>query len=152
MEADEVTYNLHIILRFQLEQELISGALSAGDLPDAWNKKTKDFFGITPDTDANGVLQDIHWPMGAFGYFPTYALGNLYSAQFSSVMEKDINVNESLENGNLSDILDWLRNKIHIHGASKSAEELVLDISGEKLNPEYFKKYLENKYKQIYNL
>ncbi len=152
VEADEVTYNLHIILRFQLEQELISGALSAGDLPDAWNKKTKDFFGITPDNDANGVLQDIHWPMGAFGYFPTYALGNLYSAQFSSVMEKDINVNESLENGNLSDILDWLRNKIHIHGASKSAEELVLDISGEKLNPEYFKKYLENKYKQIYNL
>ncbi len=152
VEADEVTYNLHIILRFQLEQELISGSLSVADLPDAWNSKTKDFFGIVPDNDANGVLQDIHWPMGAFGYFPTYALGNLYSAQISSVMEKEIDVESSLESGNLINILNWLRKNIHIHGASKTASELAVDITGEKLNPEYFKKYLENKYKQIYNL
>lgn len=152
VEADEVTYNLHIILRFQLEQKLISGSLSVKDLPEAWNTKTKDFFGITPDSDANGVLQDIHWPMGAFGYFPTYALGNLYSAQFSAVMEKEIEVEGSLGDGNLVNILNWLREKIHIFGASKSAEELALDISGEKLNPEYFKNYLENKYKRIYNL
>ena len=152
VEADEVTYNLHIILRFQLEQELISGFISVKDLPEAWNIKTKEFLGITPDNDANGVLQDIHWPMGAFGYFPTYALGNLYSAQFSSVMEKKIDVEGSLVNGDLANILDWLRGKIHIYGASKSAEELAVDITGEKLNPEYFKKYLENKYKQIYNI
>jgi len=152
VEADEVTYNLHIILRFQLEQELISGSLSVENLPEAWDAKTRDFFGIVPDNDANGVLQDIHWPMGAFGYFPTYALGNLYSAQFSSVMEKEIDVNNSLETGNLNDVLDWLRKKIHIHGASKTASELAIDITGEKLNPEHFKKYLENKYKQIYNL
>ncbi|RKX85731.1 MAG: carboxypeptidase M32 [Spirochaetes bacterium] len=152
VEADEVTYNLHIILRFQLEQELISGTLSVGDLPEAWNSKTKDFFGITPDSDANGVLQDIHWPMGAFGYFPTYALGNMYSAQFTSKMNKEIDVDKSLENGNLINILDWLRENIHKYGASKTASELALDITGEKLNPEYFKKYLENKYKQIYDL
>lgn len=152
VEADEVTYNLHIILRFQLEQELISGSLSVKDLPEAWNSKTKDFFGITPPNDADGVLQDIHWPMGAFGYFPTYALGNLYSAQFSSVMEKEIDVDSSLENGNLMNILNWLRENIHIHGASKTASELAMDITGEKLNPGYFKKYLENKYMQIYNL
>lgn len=152
VEADEVTYNLHIILRFQLEQELISGSISVKDLPEAWNIKTKEFLGIIPDSDANGVLQDIHWPMGAFGYFPTYALGNLYSAQFSSVMEKEIDVEGSLESGNLLNILDWLREKIHSYGASKSAEELAVDITGEKLNPKYFKTYLENKYKQIYNI
>ncbi|MCK5199151.1 MAG: carboxypeptidase M32, partial [Spirochaetales bacterium] len=151
VEADEVTYNLHIILRFQLEQELISGSILVKDLPEAWNMKTKEFLGITPDSDANGVLQDIHWPMGAFGYFPTYALGNLYSAQFSSVMGKEIDVAGSLENGNLVNILDWLREKIHKYGASKSAEELAVDITGGKLNPEYFKKYLENKYRPIYN-
>jgi carboxypeptidase Taq len=152
VEADEVTYNLHIILRFQLEQELISGSLSVNDLPGAWNSKTKDFFGITPPNDADGVLQDIHWPMGAFGYFPTYALGNLYSAQFSAIMKNEIDVNGSLEKGNLINVLSWLREKIHVHGASKTASELALDITGEKLNPEYFKNYLENKYKQIYNL
>jgi len=152
VEADEVTYNLHIILRFKLEQELISGSLKVKDLPEAWNKKTEEFLGIRPKNDANGVLQDIHWPMGAFGYFPTYALGNLYSAQFSSVMEKEIDVSGSLENGNLINILNWLREKIHSHGASKTAEELALGITGEKLNPEYFKNYLENKYKQIYTI
>jgi len=152
VEADEVTYNLHIILRFQLEQELISGSLSVKDLPEAWNLKTKDFFGITPDNDANGVLQDIHWPMGAFGYFPTYALGNLYSAQFTAKMNKEIDVEKSLENGKLISILDWLRENIHKYGASKTASELALDITGEKLNPEYFKKYLENKYTQIYEI
>jgi len=152
VEADEVTYNLHIILRFQLEQELISGSLSVKDLPEAWNLKTKDFFGITPDNDANGVLQDIHWPMGAFGYFPTYALGNLYSAQFTAKMNKEIDVEKSLENGKLISILDWLRENIHKYGASKTASELALDITGEKLNPEYFKEYLENKYTQIYEI
>ncbi len=152
VEADEVTYNLHIILRFQLEQELISGSLAVKDLPEAWNMKTKEFLDITPLNDADGVLQDIHWPMGAFGYFPTYALGNLYSAQFSSVMEKEIDVEDSLKNGNLVNILDWLRDKIHIYGASKSAAELAVDISGEKLNPEYFKRYIENKYKRIYKI
>ncbi len=151
VEADEVTYNLHIILRFHLEQELISGSISVKDLPEFWNIKTKEFLGITPTNDANGVLQDIHWPMGAFGYFPTYALGNLYSAQFSSIMKKEIDVEGSLENGNLVNILDWLREKIHKYGAAKSADELAVDITGEKLNPKYFKKYLENKYKQIYN-
>lgn len=152
VEADEVTYNLHIILRFQLEQELLSGSISVKDLPEAWTKKTKEFLNITPDSDANGVLQDIHWSMGAIGYFPTYALGNLYSAQFSSIMEKEIDVKGSLENGDLVNILNWLREKIHIYGASKSAEELAVDITGEKLNPEHFKKYLENKYKKIYGI
>ncbi len=152
VEADEVTYNLHIILRFQLEQELISGSLSIEDLPEAWNAKTHNFFGITPENDANGVLQDIHWPMGAFGYFPTYALGNFYSAQFTSKMEKEIDIETSLESGNLLSILNWLRKNIHQYGASLTASELAVKITGEKLNPEYFKKYLENKYKQIYNI
>ncbi len=111
VEADEVTYNLHIILRFQLEQELISGSLSVGDLPEAWNLKTKDFLGILPENDSEGVLQDIHWSMGAFGYFPTYALGNLYGAQFSSAMEKDLNMDYILEKGELAEILFWLRKK-----------------------------------------
>jgi carboxypeptidase Taq len=152
VEADEVTYNLHIILRFQLEQELISGSLKVKDLPEAWNSKTEEFLGIKPDTHADGVLQDIHWSMGAFGYFPTYTLGNLYSSQFYSFMEKDIDVEASMENGELVNILNWLRKNIHSHGASKTADELALEVTGEKLNPEYFKNYLVNKYKRIYNI
>ncbi len=151
VEADEVTYNLHIILRFQLEQELISGSLSPGDLPDAWNARTEEFLGILPSSDSEGVLQDIHWSMGAFGYFPTYALGNLYGAQFYSAMDADLDLDHILEKGELEIILSWLRDKIHSYGSSKSARELIVDISGEKLNPVYFKKYLENKYGQIYN-
>ncbi len=153
VEADEVTYSLHIIMRFELEQALISGDLSTGDLPGAWREKSRDLLGVVPDTDAQGVLQDVHWSMGAFGYFPTYALGNLYAAQFLNVMERDLPLfRESVAQGNTAPVLDWLRRNIHRYGRVRSAAELVQQITGGPLDPAPFVAYLEKKYGELYRL
>jgi carboxypeptidase Taq len=151
VEADEVTYSLHVILRFELEQLLVSGDLTVDDLPGAWNEKSKELLGIVPDDYAHGVLQDVHWSFGAFGYFPTYALGNLYAAQFLRVMERDMpRMWDEVSSGNTSGILSWLRNSIHRYGKARTATQLVEEISGESLNPGYFLDYLRNKYGEIY--
>ena len=151
VDADEVTYNLHVILRFELEQLLISGDLSVDDLPGAWHAKSEELLGIVPDNYAGGVLQDIHWSIGAFGYFPTYALGNLYAAQFSRMMERDTpRMWHEVASGNTSSILSWLRNAIHRYGKARTATQLVEEISGEVLDPSYFLDYLRNKYREIY--
>ncbi len=153
IEADEVTYSLHIILRFELEQALISGDLAVRDLPAAWNDGMERLLGIRPDSDKNGVLQDIHWAMGAIGYFPTYALGNLYGAQFYRAMERQIgDVDGYIARGELSVLRGWLRNHIHQHGASKTAGELLRDVTGEELNPGYFTDYLEEKFRLLREL
>lgn len=150
--ADEVTYNLHIILRFQLENALINNKLKPEDLPEAWNSTMKEFLTIAPETDAQGVLQDVHWSLGYFGYFPTYGLGNLYSAQIASAMQKEISIDESAQNGELGNILYWLRENIHQYGKLYWPKELIQKVSGEDLNPQYFLDYIENKYSKIYNL
>lgn len=153
VEADEVTYNLHIILRFELETKLITGELAVKDLPEAWNSASAELFGIVPENDAQGVLQDIHWSMGAFGYFPTYALGNLYAAQFFQSMEKELpDCTKKISQGSFEGILYWLREKIHRHGRIFDAEELCFRISGEQLNPCYFTDYLIKKYSELYGL
>lgn len=153
IEADEVTYGLHIILRFELEMRLLTGDLSVQDAPAAWNEKMHDLLGIRPDTDANGILQDTHWSSGLMGYFPTYALGNLYGAQFDRKMRSDIpDVDKHIADGNLRVVLDWLRTNIHVHGASLTAGELSEKVTGEPLNPQYFIDYLEAKFGAIYNL
>ncbi len=151
VEADEVTYSLHVILRFEIEQALISGDLSVADLPGAWREKMKDFLGIEPDSDARGVLQDVHWSMGAFGYFPTYALGNLYAAQFLRVMERDFpDAWDSIAQGDCSGVVAWSRDRVHQYGKMKSASELVQDIAGGPLDPSVFLEYLTEKYEDIY--
>lgn len=150
-EADEVTYNLHIILRFELENDLLSGKLEPADLPNAWNTLMKKYLGITPPSDSKGVLQDVHWSYGYFGYFPTYCLGNLYAAQITASMKKEININESLKAGELGTILSWLRQNIHQHGSLYLPQKLITDISGEQLNPNFFIEYLNQKYSQIYD-
>lgn len=153
VEADEVTYSLHIILRFELEQDLIEGRLDPADAPAAWREKSRELLGIVPDTDATGVLQDVHWSMGAFGYFPTYALGNLYAAQFLSVMERDMpEMWEEVRRGDTAGILAWLRERIHRHGKARTAGELVQSIAGGPLDPEPYLAYLEAKYRDIYRL
>lgn len=153
IDADEVTYSLHIILRFELELQLISGTLRINDLPEAWNSKMNELLGIVPANDAEGVLQDVHWSFGAVGYFPTYALGNLYGAQFYHKMDSDLGGTEKLmEKGDFKTILRWLRENIHQHGSIYTAEELCVKTTGETLNPDYFYKYLENKYSRIYGL
>ncbi len=152
VEADEVTYNLHIILRFNLEMDLMSGKLKVEDLPEAWNEKMENYLDIRPENDSEGVLQDVHWSSGLIGYFPTYSLGNIYGVQFYNKMKKDIaNIEKNISKGNFGEILSWLRTNIHSYGSAYSAEELCKKITGEKLNPEYFLKYIDDKYKKIYN-
>jgi carboxypeptidase Taq len=151
VEADEVTYGLHIVLRFNLELALVNGDIRVADLPDAWMQTSRELLGISPTTDAEGVLQDIHWSMGGIGYFPTYALGNLYAAQFYHALRSAIpDLDEQLARGELSPVLDWLRSKVHWHGSSLTATELVQRVTGEDLNPQYFIAYLDEKYRDVY--
>ena len=153
VEADEATYNLHIMLRLELEIELIEGKLAVKDLPDAWNTKMKDYLGITPPNDAKGVLQDIHWSSGYIGYFPTYALGNLVSAQLWEKILEDIPALPSnIRSGDFSQLLAWLREKVHRHGAKYDPQEMVQKITGSKITPEPYLRYLKKKYTDIYNL
>ena len=153
IEADEVTYNLHIILRFELEMAVLSGDLSVQELPGAWNDRMKSLLGITPPSDAEGVLQDIHWSAGLFGYFPTYALGNLYGAQFSAKIRETVpDLDSRIEKGDFAPILNWHRENIHVYGSLHSAGELCARATGSTLDPSYFMSYLNEKFKEIYDL
>jgi len=152
-EADEITYNLHVLLRFQLEVMLCRGELEVEDLPEAWNAKMHKYLGVVPDSFSRGVMQDIHWPSGSIGYFPTYTLGNLYAAQFFSRLTKDIgNVEHCIEQGDFAPILDWLRRKIHSQGTRYRAPELLSVVTDEDLNPNYLVQYLRDKYGDIYGV
>ena len=153
VEADEVTYNLHILIRFELEQALIEDRLQVADLPGAWNEKYEHYLGITPPSDADGVLQDVHWSAGLFGYFPTYALGNLYSAQFFRQAQKDLDdLDASFRQGDFSSLLTWLRENIHRHGRRYTPAELVERITGSPLQHEPLISQLTQKYGEIYGL
>jgi len=153
VEADEATYNLHIMLRLEMEIALMEGSMEAKDAPEAWNEKFKDYLGIIPPDDAQGVLQDVHWSFGGFGYFPTYALGNLVSVQLWEKMESEIgNLEELVLNGTFEPILAWLRENVHVHGAKYEPQELVQKVTGSKISPEPFIRYLETKFGGIYGL
>ena len=153
VEADEVTYNLHILIRFELEQMLLDGGLAIANLPDAWNDKYESYLGIRPKTDAEGVLQDIHWSGGAFGYFPTYALGNLYSAQFYAKCNEDLDdLAGQIADGQFDSFRHWLRENIHQRGQCYSAGELVKRITGEPLTHRYLIEYLKSKAAEVYRL
>ena len=153
MEADEATYNLHIMLRLELEIALIEGSLAVKDLPEAWNSRFQEYLGITPPNDSQGVLQDVHWSMGLVGYFPTYALGNLVSAQWWECIQRDIpDVEEQFRRGEFAPLLGWLRQNIHRHGAKFEPQELVQRVTGSKIDPAPYMRYLKNKYSQVYGL
>jgi carboxypeptidase Taq len=153
IEADEVTYSLHVVLRFELELRLLTGDLSVDDAPAAWMEKMESLIGVRPGNDANGILQDTHWASGLMGYFPTYALGNLYGAQFMRKMREDVpDIDKQIASGNLKSILDWLGSHIHVYGAALTADELCKKVTGEDLNPQYFIDYLEAKFGEIYRL
>lgn len=146
VEADEATYNLHILVRFELEQALIDGQLSVSDLPGAWNEKYEAYLGIRPATDAEGVMQDIHWPAALIGYFPTYTLGNLYAAQFFEAMDVEFQGMEKLlSRGNFAPILEWLQKKIHTHGQRFTPSELVEQATGKPLSHEALVRHLKAK-------
>ncbi|MEA1986640.1 MAG: carboxypeptidase M32, partial [Candidatus Marinimicrobia bacterium] len=153
IEADEVTYSLHIMLRYEIEKMLINDNLQVKDLPEIWNKNMKEFFDIIPDSDAKGVLQDVHWSMGAFGYFPSYALGNFYAAQFYKKASDEINdFDNQIQNGNLLPLKKWLNTNIHQYGRKYLPNELVKKVVGNEMSVEPFIAYLENKYGEIYEL
>ena len=150
-EADELTYSIHIIIRYEIEKALISGELDVDNVKEEWNKKYKEYLGVEPKDDSEGILQDVHWSDGSFGYFPSYALGNLYGAQMLNTMEKDYKeLYNDLKVGELSYIKKWLNENVHKYGAIYSPKELIKRISGEELNPIYFLEYLNKKYSRIY--
>lgn len=150
VEADELTYSLHIMLRYEIERKLFSNEIEVDDLPRVWNEKMEEYLGVTPETDEDGVLQDVHWSAGLFGYFPTYALGTAYAAQFYNQMKKEINVEKAIKDNNIKTINEWLKEKIHQFGGSKTPKELLYDVTGEDFNPQYYVDYLIEKYTKLY--
>jgi carboxypeptidase Taq len=152
IEADEVTYNLHIMVRFELEKALINGDIAVESLPGLWNARYQEYLGITPNNNAVGVLQDIHWTFG-FGYFPTYTLGNLYAAQIFHTLHREFpDFDERLARGDTTFILDWLRQQMYVFGATYQPEELIKRVTGEAPDPRYFARYLAGKFEKIYQL
>ena len=152
-EADEATYNLHIMLRLELEIGIIEGNIKVRDLPEIWRVKMKEYLGVEPDDDARGALQDIHWSMGAFGYFSTYALGNLISVQLWEKISQDIpDLTEQIRTAKFDDLLGWLRINIHSHGRKFMPQELVKKVTGSGIDPEPYLRYLEDKFGKIYGL
>jgi carboxypeptidase Taq len=153
VEADEATYNLHILIRFELEQALLSNDLPVADLPAAWNRKYADYLGVTPPSDADGVLQDIHWSAGLIGYFPTYSLGNLYAAQFFEAAVKELgDLQTMFRRGEFRPLLDWLRKQIHSHGQRYPASELVEQVTDRPLDHEPLVRYLTQKLSPLYEV
>jgi len=153
VEADEVTYNFHIMLRFELEAGLLDGSIAVKDLPKLWNEAMERYLGIVPPNDGEGVLQDIHWSMGAFGYFPSYMLGNLYAAQMLKPLRASLpNLEDQLRKQDFESLLGWLREHVHQHGSSFTPTELMERITGEPLDGTHFVEYVTAKYAELYKL
>lgn len=153
IEADELTYILHIVIRYEIEKDLIEGKLSVEDLPKVWNEKYKDYLGVVPSSFSEGLLQDIHWASGYFGFFPVYLIAELYSHQLKNTLEKECNLlNENIDTEDLKKINSWLKDNIYCHGALYSSEELLKKLTKEELNSKYYIDYLKNKYYKLYNI
>lgn len=153
VEADEATYDLHVMVRFEIEQDLLSGALAVADLPAAWNQRYRDYLGIDVPDDRHGCLQDVHWSCGLFGYFPTYTLGNLYAAQFAAAADRALGGLAALfAKGEFAPLREWLRQQIHQHGRRYEPAELCRRATGAPLSPAPFLRYLEDKLAVVYGL
>ena len=152
VEADEVTYNFHVMLRFALEMRLLDGSLKVADLPEAWNAQMQEDLGLTPPDDAQGVLQDIHWSAGLIGYFPTYTLGNLLSVQLLEAAQQDPAIAAGVQAAEYGPLREWLAQHVHRHGRSRTPEELTVQATGRPLTADPYVAYLHAKYEDIYNL
>ena len=152
-ESDEVTYCFHIIIRYELEKELMSGRLNVTELPDAWNAKMKEYLGIEPPTDTLGVMQDTHWASGLFGYFPSYLLGSVYDGMFLEQLEKELgDIDKILAEGRVKEITSWLHDKIHRFGGYREPKEVLMEVCGREADAKPLIKYFSEKYTQLYNL
>ncbi|HLN45810.1 MAG TPA: carboxypeptidase M32 [Candidatus Sulfotelmatobacter sp.] len=152
IESDEVTYNLHIIIRFQIEQALFANEVNVNELPQIWNQKYKELLGLSIENDSEGVMQDTHWPSGLFGYFPSYSLGNIYSGQFLAKIKEDVpDWNKQLNEGNLTGIMTWLKNNVHSQSNLYDPADLIKKITGDQLDAKPYLEYLEEKYSQLYD-
>ena len=153
VEADEATYNLHIMIRYEIEKKLINGELEVDDLADAWDDMYEEFLGVRSPTRTEGVLQDIHWSFGAFGYFPTYTLGNLYSAQLLQAAEKDIgSIDDQVRKGEFTPLLDWMRTHVHARGSILEPSDHIEEATGEQPKPDAFVAYLADKIGRLYGI
>lgn len=152
VDADELTYPIHILIRYEIEKELFNGTINYDQLEQVWNQKYETYLGVCPDRAATGILQDVHWGACYFGYFPTYALGSAYAAQLYAAMERELNIEQLLTDGNFAKITDWLQTHVHQYGASKTADEILLAATGETFNSDYYINYLCHKFSQLYQL
>jgi len=153
VEADEVTYNLHVMTRFELECDLLTGSLAVKDLPDAWNSKYKEYLGIDVPSDKDGCLQDVHWPAGLIGYFPTYSMGNLLSYQIWHTLQKDLGDTDALiEKGEFAPILEWLRSRVYSLGRKFPPKELVQRVTGKPLAADDYVQGIGAKYRDLYGI
>ncbi len=153
VNADEATYNLHIMLRLEIEIGMVDGSIAVKDLPEIWNAKMRDYLGVTPPNDAQGVLQDIHWSYGSIGYFSTYALGNIISAQLWEKINKDIkHLEDQLRKGQFAELREWLRTNIHQFGHKYDPRDLVRKVTGQDIDSAAYVRYLTKKYTDIYGL
>jgi carboxypeptidase Taq len=152
VEADELTYHMHIVLRFEIERDLIRGDLAVEDVPQVWNEKMDEYLGVRPDTDAEGCLQDIHWTNGAIGYFPTYTLGSVLAAQLDHQLRADVgDVDGLVREGDFGDVHEWLTQNVHRHGARYETDDLVREATGESFRADYFLEYADAKYRDLYD-
>lgn len=153
IKADEVTYNLHIIVRFELELQLFEGKLAISDLPEAWNARYREYLGVTPPDAAMGVLQDVHWSSGAFGYFPSYTLGNIYAASFGATLQKQMpDMWQRVEEGAFLPIREWLRANVHAKASLRTAPEIVTDVCGDRDNVDDLLDYLWARHGKLYGV
>lgn len=153
VEADELTYNFHIMLRFELELAIFEGSLAVKDLPEAWNQKMQDYLGVTPANDAQGVLQDIHWSSGLIGYFPTYSLGNLYGCQLWNAASRDLgDMDELIARGEARKIMEWMRDNVHQYGKIYTPRQLIEKATGDSLKADHYVDYLNKKYRDVYGI
>lgn len=149
-EADELTYSLHIMVRYEIEKMIFENKVSVEELPKLWNEKYEEYLGVCPQNDAEGILQDIHWATGAFGYFPSYALGTAIAAQIQAHLKQVMPLEQYLEEGNFEPINDYLKEHIHCYGKTKTTNEILQDMMGEAFNPQYYIEYLKEKYNTLY--
>jgi carboxypeptidase Taq len=150
VEADELTYSLHIMVRYHIERMIFNEGADVAELPAIWNKKYEEFLGITPPNDALGILQDVHWSNGLFGYFPTYSLGTACSAQFEEAMSKKIDFAGALQSGDLSPITGWLKENVHKYGKLLTDDEIITAATGKAFDPSAYTRYLDGKYRELY--